>query len=241
MSTVSGAYYGGIVKNGLILDLDAAKIDSYPKAGTAWNDISGNKNNATLVNGPTFNSTNGGNIVLDGANDYIDLTTLPQQIFSTTSPYTLSFWLKTNLPSTYTILMNVADTGYGGGRVFSVFKSGGAMIFYSDLYYAPGNTASTGVTMTSYINAICNVTYVWNGSYTDIYVNGQYLTPLNQSQITGGPYTGLNYSPVRVGADNAIANPCFAGNIYTTTLYSRNLTSGEILQNYNALKGRYGL
>ena len=64
------AYYGGIVKDGLVLNLDAAKTDSYPKIGTAWNDISGNRNNSTLTNGPTFDSRNGGSIVLDGVNDY---------------------------------------------------------------------------------------------------------------------------------------------------------------------------
>jgi hypothetical protein len=54
------AYYGGIVTNGLVLALDAAKKDSYPGSGTLWKDISGNTNNGTLINGPTFNSGNGG-------------------------------------------------------------------------------------------------------------------------------------------------------------------------------------
>ena len=35
------AYYGGIVTNGLVLALDAAKKDSYPGAGTVWREISG--------------------------------------------------------------------------------------------------------------------------------------------------------------------------------------------------------
>jgi hypothetical protein len=47
-------YFGGIVTNGLVLDLDAAKLASYPGTGTAWYDISGNNNNGTLTNGPTF-------------------------------------------------------------------------------------------------------------------------------------------------------------------------------------------
>ena len=65
------SYLGGIVKDGLVLDLDAAKLDSYPKTGTSWKDISGNGNNGTLVNVPTFNSSNGGSIVFDGSNDYV--------------------------------------------------------------------------------------------------------------------------------------------------------------------------
>lgn len=60
-----------IVKNGLIFNLDAADRNSYPGSGTTWSDISGNGNNGTLTNGPTFSSDNGGVIVLDGSNDYI--------------------------------------------------------------------------------------------------------------------------------------------------------------------------
>ena len=45
------SYLGGIVKDGLVLDLDAGKLDSYNRLGTTWNDISGNRNNGTLTNG----------------------------------------------------------------------------------------------------------------------------------------------------------------------------------------------
>ena len=52
------SYYGNIVKDGLVLCLDAAKKDSYPRSGTLWNDISGGQRNGTLINGPTFNPNN---------------------------------------------------------------------------------------------------------------------------------------------------------------------------------------
>jgi len=56
-----------IVKDGLVLALDAANAKSYPGTGTTWEDLSGN-NNCTLTNGPTFDSENGV-IVFDGTND----------------------------------------------------------------------------------------------------------------------------------------------------------------------------
>ena len=65
-----------IVRNGLVLYLDAANPKSYPGSGTTWKDLSGNGNNGTLVNGPTFNSANGGSIVFDGTNDYVITTNL---------------------------------------------------------------------------------------------------------------------------------------------------------------------
>ena len=71
MSTVQGGQ-GNIVTNGLVLNLDAANPRSYPPAynGTTWFDLSGNSNNGTLTNGPTYNTGSGGSIVFDGVDDY---------------------------------------------------------------------------------------------------------------------------------------------------------------------------
>jgi len=62
-----------IVRSGLVLALDAADRNSYVGSGTVWKDMSGNSNNATLINGPAFNSANGGSIVFDGIDDYASL------------------------------------------------------------------------------------------------------------------------------------------------------------------------
>lgn len=84
------SYYGGIVTNGLVLALDAAKKDSYPGSGTVWRDISGNGNNGTLTNGPTFNSGNGGSIVFDGVDDYVEYGLITQM--SNLINITVSYW-----------------------------------------------------------------------------------------------------------------------------------------------------
>ncbi len=59
-----------VVTDGLVLCLDAANPKSYISGSTSWRDTSGNTNNGTLVNGPIFNSDNGGSILFDGTNDY---------------------------------------------------------------------------------------------------------------------------------------------------------------------------
>jgi len=64
-----------IVTDGLVLALDAADKNSYPGSGTTWNDLAGS-NNGTLTNGPTFDSGNGGSIVFDGVDDYVNLSNL---------------------------------------------------------------------------------------------------------------------------------------------------------------------
>ena len=64
----------GVVQSGLVLNLDAGASTSYPGSGTTWTDLSGNGNNGSLVNGPTFNSSNGGSISFDGSNDEVICT-----------------------------------------------------------------------------------------------------------------------------------------------------------------------
>ena len=61
------------VTSGLVLCLDAGNAKSYPGSGTVWTDLSGNGNTGTLINGPTYNSANGGSIVFDGVNDYANI------------------------------------------------------------------------------------------------------------------------------------------------------------------------
>ena len=66
--------YGRIVTDGLVLCLDAADNNSYPGSGNTWTDLSGQGNNGTLVNGPTFNSGNKGSLDFDGTNDHVRIT-----------------------------------------------------------------------------------------------------------------------------------------------------------------------
>ena len=81
------------VTNGLVFCVDAADKNSYSGTGTTWNDISGNGNNGTLTNGPTFNGSNLGNIVFDGTDDYtstnLDLS------WNNTNSVSISMWIKT--------------------------------------------------------------------------------------------------------------------------------------------------
>ena len=69
---------GGITINGsppvtagLVLNLDAGNAASYPGSGTTWTDLSGNGRNGTLTGGPTYSSADGGSIVFDGTNDFV--------------------------------------------------------------------------------------------------------------------------------------------------------------------------
>jgi len=70
-----------IVRDGLVLWLDANDKTSYPGTGTVWRDLSLSGNIGTLTNGPTFDSANGGSIVFDGSNDYVRIPNSPELQF----------------------------------------------------------------------------------------------------------------------------------------------------------------
>ena len=65
--------YEGIVTDGLILNLDAGYLPSYPQNGTSWYDNGPNSNTGTLINGPTYTTQYGGGIVLDGIDEYVSV------------------------------------------------------------------------------------------------------------------------------------------------------------------------
>ena len=69
---MAGNVAPNIITDGLVLYLDAANTKSYVSGSTTWTDLVG-LNNGTLINGPTFNSANGGSIVFNGVNNYVTL------------------------------------------------------------------------------------------------------------------------------------------------------------------------
>lgn len=101
-----------IVDNNLALLLDAADRNSYPGSGTIWRDLAGS-NNGTLTNGPTFSSANGGNIVFDGTDDFVNLA----QAVSA-SNWTVSHWFTFGISKTKSsryFYFNMPASGFVGG------------------------------------------------------------------------------------------------------------------------------
>ena len=226
------AYYGNIVKNGLIFDLDAAKRDSYFGSGAVWNDISGFQNNGTLVNGPTFDSNNGGSIVFDGTDDDV-LVTNNSNINFGEDPFTICIFAIRDIGLT-SVLRAIAK----GASNDSTSQAG---------YFIGASSASwvfsvnpTGVrTSLSTPMSYNTFTYVC-GVYGDsglmkLYINGE----LKQSTSvpTGSTTSNLN---LNIGSRGGV-DLFWRGRIASTHIYNRALSASEVLQNYNALKGRYGL
>lgn len=225
-----------ISEQGLVLALDAANIKSYFGSGTAWNDLSGNANNGTLTNGPTFDIANGGSIVFDSTNDYV-LVSSSASIPYSSSSRTVNIWFYTNTTSWVDDVNNLFF--YGSGNVGNAF--GIDMQAYPVMeVYTWGGVGRDLVFSLSYAQVGWkNITVTYNGSTTiSIYENGN----STQTLILNGSCNTTN-SNLYIGAINpsAIAGGYYDGKIAVTQLYNRALSSQEILQNYNATRSRFGL
>ena len=219
-----------IVTDGLILYLDAGNINSYPGSGTTWTDLSGNNNNGTLVNGPTFNSDNGGNIVLDGVDDYINIlnnSTLNSNVT------TISMWFQySTVNGGYGSLISKADPS-------GTFNGWNIYIFNNIINAQIKNTVDT-----TDISGTTNSTNVWYNVTLISVSDGTSYLYLNNALLNSAStvsYSVTNTQPLRIGraVDTFWTN--FGGKIANVIIYNRALNSTEILQNYNAQKSRFGL
>jgi hypothetical protein len=225
---MAGNIAPNIITDGLVLYLDAANTKSYTSSSTTWLDLVGT-NNGTLINGPTFNSANGGSIVFDGTNDYYNLT---NSIIDTMN--TINIWV--NMLAT-----NVCPILYYGSDNFdsnlwtwgiAVYPMGVHGFNESPLNYPTTNLYTESVTT----NMWKNFTLVRNDSgNVKLYKNGIFV----------GSKIGYGTTAIRNSGDRLyIAKSASTyGNfkIAKTSIYNRALSASEVLQNYNATKTRFGL
>lgn len=219
-------YGGKIVTDGLVLHLNAANPKSYVSGSTTWNDLSRGGNNGALVNGPTFNSANGGSIVFDGVDDYISTSSL----YANKVEFTINIWVKLNATTIGRVLCVDDGAGYFGlgfydttGKIYWVAYDISSKIAIST------NTIET--------NTIYNFTGTWKGNdYVKLYINGN-LDSQSSSTLAS---TGIsnNSTLIKLFKNSTIYA---SGNIYNVSMYNRALSAQEILQNFNATKGRFNL
>ena len=226
-----------IVTSGLVLNLDAGNPASYPGIGITWTDISGNGNNGTLVNGPTYTSANGGSLIFDGTNDYVNCGNGTSINFGT-GDMTASVWMKrSNLVTGGRLYAKGGFTSDAG----TTATAGFGLAMFTGLSNGVAPTGQARVTPVSPIPAgsgeWVNAVMVLERTVNVRTFKNATLVATNTTSVTGS-LTGT--SNLFLGASSVTSN-FYAGEIANFTLYNRALTNAEILQNFNALRGRYGL
>ena len=211
-------YNPRIVTDGLVLCLDAANKRSYPGTGTTWTDKVGG-NNGTLTNGPTFSSDNGGSLVFDGSNDYVNITTL-----SKSADCTFSFWASLVDVTAQRMLFNAGNSGSGPDLFFAY-----GQILWN--IWDSGNNPFADMPSSATDGKLHNYVVVNDSSSSaKLYYDGLLLGTATYRSATattklsiGGNYGGYPWR----------------GKISGCMVHNRALTSEEVRQNFEATKGRY--
>jgi len=215
-----------IVQSGLVLNLDAGNLVSYPRSGTTWTDLSGNSNNGTLINGPTFSSANGGSIVFDGTNDYVQVTGS-----ITVTSATFITWIK----------RDGSQTSWSGlihsrnGNVIGLhFNQGGTKVAYT--WNGASNTYQWDSNLLIPNDQWCMVALSVNPTSATAYLCQSSGITSNTNTVS---HPSQTLSDILVGKDDYNNNREYDGNMAVAQIYNKALTQSEVTQNYNALRGRY--
>jgi len=225
-----------IVTDGLVFNIDAGSIRSYPGSGTAVTDLAGNFN-SVIVNGVTKNSSYSGTFSFDGTDDYITtnddfLTVTP---VGTSTEYTLEAWIYVHTSAGTTtnadqIIGHNSSTGFGfqvgvsnsnprinyGARSTSNFYS--SEFSYNDWTHVVLSRKSASPECATYLNGVLDVTSTAN------------LNILSPSDGT-----------VNIGGGGGRVSGYFDGLMGPVRVYNKALVADEVFQNYNAHKNRFNL
>jgi hypothetical protein len=241
------SYNPSIVTDGLVFALDAANAKSYPGSGTVLNGLVGGIG-GTLVNGVGFSSLNAGYFVFDGINDQITTADID---LSSTNKVTVSCWVKVlnyrEVSGSSNIVFEFSSNfNNNTGSFVAAFADGSAV--YSSLYpVVLGIRSNSGYNLAGYSKTLVNdlLWHYWtcifdtslSGNENILYIDGvsrvSISTPLQGDN-------SVNFGNYKLFIGNRDSSS-IAGNanISTIQIYNRALSQQEILQNFNATKGRY--
>lgn len=214
-----------VVTNRLVLSLDAGDRNSYVSGSTTWFDLAGT-NNGTLTNGPTFNTGSGGSIVFDGVNDSVVITG-SAALTAGTGDFTYNAWVYPIMYDTYAPLFVAANT-----NGIWIGNNGSNFVLRA---YAVADVLSFGTLPT--LNTWTNITITRVGTTASLYYNGVLQTTSITSQ-------NFIQATTCIGSDGppGLVYAWYNGRIANTLFYKgKGLSASEVQQNYNALKGRFGL
>jgi hypothetical protein len=228
-----------LIQDGLVLDLDASDRNSYVSGSTTWFDLSGLNNSGSLINGPTFNSTNGGSIVFDGTNDYVNI--LNPSILQNQN-LTVSTWIKPTAATNVITGIIDYDHGITQGWVLQSEDATSNRNYYFAYYdgstFQPSSGIGTGKGVQLTNSIWQNLIFTKNGTSIVGYLNS---VQTYTSTASSGTIMYLANKNLWLGGVVSIAGRFYNGTIANTQIYNRALTAQEILQNYNAQKSKFGL
>lgn len=223
-----------IVTDGLVLALDAANAKSYPGSGTSCTDLSINRNTGTLSGGVGFSTDNSGIFVFDGVDDVINFGDL--DLIS--GAFSVNTWFKGDTTQTDNYVTIVSKDDAGNFGHFAMTSDSGENYVRFGFNGTNGQKEVANASYTDYkANTWVNYCGTWDGSTTlKLYRN---TTVIDTNSSATGTLIANNNN-LLIG-DRTAADGFFGGDIAIVHIYTKELSAQEVLQNYNAVKGRFGL
>jgi hypothetical protein len=231
-----------IIMDGLVFAVDAANPSSYVSGSTTWKDQTINGRDNTIANGPTYETANGGGLIFDGVNDYAQR--LNDTTFNSVNEFTFNFWIKYASGVDLTSLLGKPRAGWADAlRIY--YQASTTTLAYQ----LTGTTRCSNTSVTLSTTEFTNICFVQNPSESSIpdrtkfYINGQVLA----NNSSGYALTSVDAPtfPLIIGGwrqgNSGSPSSTWKGNMNVVQMYNRALSSTEVAQNYNALKGRFGL
>lgn len=235
-SQLGGLYRIPVVTDSLVLYLDTAILASYPGTGTVWTDLSGSGNDLTLTNSPTFLTSDGGYLLFNGTNQYASRNSpVSTKIIS----YSMCIFIRPSVLNVLSIAVhNGAErsgtaNGYGLGIGSGNGNAGSNLqgIHNGLTWLDPGYTFPS--TNAWYYLVVTRD----SGGTTRWYVN---TTQTSNTSVATPATPSLNFS-VGNWDPSQTTTRYFTGGISVVQFYDKQLSQSEINQNFDVLRGRYGL
>ena len=220
-----------IVTNGLVLNLDASRLSSYPNAGTTWTDISGNGNNGTMVNGPIFGTANGGQITFDGTDDYVSIPDI-----NVTNQISIEAWVYANSVGAYNAIASQWRAETNSVSSWTLETVGSDI----RLYITNGTTISFAST-TFQTGTWTHIIGTYDTSTIKIYKNNVLGSTTGTIATINNSNLNINIGALYSSAGVQGGGGRWNGRISNIKIYNKALSATEVTQNFNATKSRFGL
>ena len=234
----------------LVLALDTAERNSYFSGSSAWNDISGNNNTGTIFNGPSYDSTNGGNILFTSGSFVEISSSNTLSDLSTGNSITLMAWVKRTPGSSSWLPIITKASSSGADNVnYELTYAGTGSYTSSQNSYTFAYRDSTNTSWHAFSSGDGYEDDVWHhvaftytmstGSTARFYIDGEFESGSWRSGNGNSASLNTNNGPIYIGKTNQ-AEEFFTGSIGAVQVYNRALSADEVLQNYRVGKERYG-
>jgi hypothetical protein len=238
-ATKSPFGYGDIVETDLVINLDAGNPSSYSGSGTTWSNlVSGTSFDFTLTNGPVYTADEGGYFQFDGINDYATKTSLFNM--ADYPSFSIESWVYAdNSSSDHSICgqWQNSPSGFGPGILY-LDVGDGAVGWDWIVRLSNGTNKRIGTTTANgSVGAWNHVVATFNSTQMQLYVNNSLIGTIS----TGDTIDDNTNEGLAIGADRDSGGRYMDGKISIFRFYEKVLSSTEVAQNYNAIKGRYGL